>query len=73
MCKDVKEIINLAVQICEENILKASAKSEVGADLACLMNSKDGWRTHRAKKGIVRNYGKGRGSHRNQVNYILKL
>lgn len=59
MCKDVKEIINLAVQICEENILKAegtaSAKSEVGADLACLMNSKDGRRTHQAKKGRVRN------------------
>lgn len=59
MSKYVKEIIDLAMQISEENILRAegraSAKSEVAIYLVCLMKSKDGSNTHQAKKGIVRN------------------
>lgn len=59
MSKDVKEIIDLAMQISEENILRAegraSAKFKVGIYLVCLMNSKDACSTHQAKKGIVRN------------------
>lgn len=55
----MKEIIDLAMQISEENILRAegraSAKFKVGIYLVCLMNSKDACSTHQAKKGIVRN------------------
>lgn len=76
-------MIELAIQISEgekniKNRKNSTCKSpKVDVYLVCLMNSKDSWSTHQAKKENVRNEiravnGEGGGGHRNQTKHILK-